>query len=384
MAKIVISENVSLDGVIQDPAGDEGFSRGGWVGRVGDRGREGAVKVLLDEVLGAEAQLLGRRSYEFLAARWPFRSGELADRLNSMPKYVVSSTLEDPKWNNTTVLQGDVVTAVSKLKQALRGEIVVAASFQLVRTLIEHDLVDEVRLMVYPVVLGAGEHLFGETSDKKPMRLVKVETVGDLAHLIYASVGNEGSVKDWHHAQPRNSTTGDSAMAAPTDQMTSFTYTTYIRAASAQVWQGLTDPAITKRYWRHKMAGPKTFRSDWKKGSTYDLAHEEVGLVVSDPGQVILESDPYRQLSYTWHSFTPEWAAEVGMDEATADAWRAEPRSKVAFDIEDVGKGVVKLTVVHDGFSPGSAVLQGISQGWPAVLSSLKTLLETGTALSAT
>ncbi|MFZ0170284.1 MAG: dihydrofolate reductase family protein [Acidimicrobiales bacterium] len=185
MGKIIISENVSLDGVIQDPVGDEGFSRGGWVGRVGDRGREGAAKVLLDEAFSAEAQLLGRRSYEFLAARWPFRSGELADRLNSMPKYVVSSTLEEPKWHNTTVLKGDVVTEVSKLKQELSGEIVIAASFQLVRTLIEHDLVDELRLMVYPVVLGAGEQLFGETSDKKPMRLVKVDTVGDVAHLIY-------------------------------------------------------------------------------------------------------------------------------------------------------------------------------------------------------
>ena len=189
MGKIVISENVSIDGVIQDPVGDEGFSRGGWVGRVGDRGREEAAKVLHDEALGAEAQLLGRRSYEFLASRWPFRSGDLADRLNSMPKYVVSSTLQDPKWNNTTVLRGDVVTEVSKLKQKLSGEIVVAASFQLVRTLIEHDLVDEMRLMVYPIVLGAGERLFGETSDQTPMRLIKTETVGDLAHLIYETIG---------------------------------------------------------------------------------------------------------------------------------------------------------------------------------------------------
>jgi dihydrofolate reductase len=187
MGRIVISENVSLDGVIQDPVGDEGFSRGGWVGRVGERGREGAAKVLLEETLGAEAQLLGRRSYEFLAARWPFRSGELADRLNSMPKYVVSSTLEHPDWNNTTVLRGDPVVEVSRLKDELSGEIVVAASFQLVRTLLEHDLVDEIRLMVYPVVLGAGERLFGETSDKKPMHLVRIETVGDLAHLIYES-----------------------------------------------------------------------------------------------------------------------------------------------------------------------------------------------------
>ena len=111
------------------------------------------------------------------------------------------------------------------------------------------------------------------------------------------------------------------------------------------------------------------------------MEHEEVGLVVSDPEQVILESDPYRRLAYTWHTVTPEWAAEVGMDEATADTWRAEPRSKVAFDIEDVGNGVVKLTVKHDGFESGSAVLQGVSDGWPAVLSSLKTVLETGAAL---
>jgi uncharacterized protein YndB with AHSA1/START domain len=165
------------------------------------------------------------------------------------------------------------------------------------------------------------------------------------------------------------------------NQMTSFTYTTYIHATPERVWHGLTDPAVTKRYWRHQRAGQKTFRSDWKKGSTWDLMHEEVGLVVSDPEQVILESDPHRRLAYTWHTFTPEWAAQVGMDEATADAWRAGPRSKVTYDIEEAGPGVVRLTVVHDGFEPGSKVLQGISDGWPAVLSSLKTLLETGSAL---
>ncbi len=186
MGKIIISDNVSLDGVIQDPAGDEGFSRGGWVGRIGDRGREAGVRVLLDETLRAEAQLLGRRTYEFLAGRWPSRSGELADRLNSMPKYVVSSTLEDPKWENTTVLAGDAVTAVSQLKPKIDGEIVIAGSFQLVRTLLEHDLIDEIRLMIYPVVVGAGERLFGETSRTKPVRLMKTQTVGDLAHLTYA------------------------------------------------------------------------------------------------------------------------------------------------------------------------------------------------------
>jgi dihydrofolate reductase len=189
MGKIIISENVSLDGVIQDPAGDEGFQRGGWVGRVGDRGREEAAQVLLEEALGTEAMLLGRRSYEFLAARWPSRTGALADRLNSKPKYVVSSTLQDPAWNNTTVLKGNVVNEVSKLKQQLAGDIVVPASFQLVRTLIEHDLIDELRLMIYPVVLGAGERLFGETSDKKPLRLISTRTVGnDLAYLTYRPV----------------------------------------------------------------------------------------------------------------------------------------------------------------------------------------------------
>ena len=178
MGTIVISENVSLDGVIEDPAGGEGFARGGWVGRVGDRGRDEAAKILLDEALGAEALLLGRHSYEFFAGRWPSRSGELADRLNSLPKYVVSATLEDPHWSNSTVLKGDVVDEVSKLKRELDGEILVYGSFRLVHMLIEHDLVDELRLMVYPVVLGAGERLFGETSDKKPMRLLDVRTVG--------------------------------------------------------------------------------------------------------------------------------------------------------------------------------------------------------------
>jgi dihydrofolate reductase len=189
MGRIVISENVSLDGVIQDPAGDEGFRLGGWVGRVGERGREEAAKVLLDEALGTEALLLGRRTYQFFAARWPSRSGELADRLNSLPKYVVSSTLEDPDWNNSTVLKGNPVDAVSKLKQELDGEIVVPASFQLVRTLLEHDLVDELRLKVYPVVLGAGERLFGETSDQKPLRRVDMRTVeGDVVFLTYEVV----------------------------------------------------------------------------------------------------------------------------------------------------------------------------------------------------
>jgi dihydrofolate reductase len=187
MGKIVVSENVTLDGVIQDPAGDEGFRAGGWVGLIKDSPQ--LSKLALDEALGAEALLLGRRSYEWFAARWPSRNGELADRLNSLPKYVVSSTLEHPAWSNSTLLKGDVLNEVSKLRQELNGEIVVPASFQLVRTLMEHDLVDELRLKIFPVVLGAGERLFGETSDKKPMRLLDTQTVeGGIACLTYQPV----------------------------------------------------------------------------------------------------------------------------------------------------------------------------------------------------
>ena len=187
MGKIIISDNLPLDGVIQDPAGGEGFRVGGWVDLIA--GRPELAKATLAEALDTEALLLGRRSYEWLAARWPSRTGALADRLNSLPKYVVSSTLEDPGWNNSAVIKGDVVTEVSKLKRELNGEIQVPASFQLTRTLVEHDLVDELRLFVYPVVLGAGERLFGQTSDKKPMRLVDAKTIGDgLVFLTYTLV----------------------------------------------------------------------------------------------------------------------------------------------------------------------------------------------------
>jgi len=187
MGRIVVSDNVSLDGVIQDPAGDEGFSRGGWAGLIKDQ--PGAGQLALDEALGAEALVLGRRSYEWMASRWPSRSGPLAERLNGMPKYVVSSTLEDPDWNNSTVLKGDAVIEVSNLKQQLNGAALVVASFQLVRALMEHDLVDELRLKVYPVVLGAGERLFGETSERKPMRLMDTQAVdGDIAFLTFEIV----------------------------------------------------------------------------------------------------------------------------------------------------------------------------------------------------
>jgi dihydrofolate reductase len=188
MGKIVVSENVSLDGVVEDPTGEEGFRHGGWFGQIKDHPE--LNQLALDDALGAQALLLGRRSYEFFAARWPSRNGELADRLNSLPKYVVSSTLESPDWNNSTVLKSEAVSEVSKLKRELDGDIVVLASFQIVHALMEDDLVDELRLKVFPVVLGAGERLFGEYSDKKPMRLVDSRTIDDgVAYHTYELVG---------------------------------------------------------------------------------------------------------------------------------------------------------------------------------------------------
>ncbi|MGH7648419.1 MAG: dihydrofolate reductase family protein [Gemmatimonadaceae bacterium] len=186
MGRIVVSENVTLDGVAQDPAGAEGFARGGWVGRIGDRGREGAARALLEEALSADAQLFGRRTYDFLAARWPSRTGALADRLNTMPKYVVSSTLSNPTWSNSTVLNGDAIAEVGRLKRKLRGSIVVSGSITLVRTLLGCDLVDELRLMVYPLVLGAGDRLFATLQAKIPMRLIDSRTLDDgLVYLTY-------------------------------------------------------------------------------------------------------------------------------------------------------------------------------------------------------
>lgn len=188
MAKIVMSgpQNISLDGVVQDPDGAEGFRLGGWFKEFGGKDLEEWMTVALDDALGAEAWLLGRRSYEYFGSRWQPRSGALADRLNSLPKYVVSSSLEDPDWNNTTVLRGDAVAEVAKLKDGLDGDIVMPASYQLARTLIEHDLVDELRLVVFPVVLGAGERFFPETIEQKPMRFVSSRTIGDsLVFLTY-------------------------------------------------------------------------------------------------------------------------------------------------------------------------------------------------------
>src|SRR5215467_213079 len=156
MGKIVISENISLDGVIEDPTGDEGSRHGGWFTQIAERDREAWAKVEFEEAAGAQALLLGRRSYEYFAERWTSRTGDWADRLRAIPKYIVSSTLKAPGWGNSTVLKGDVVTEVSSLKRRINGDIVVNASGLLNQKLMEHDLVDELRLMIYPVVLGGG------------------------------------------------------------------------------------------------------------------------------------------------------------------------------------------------------------------------------------
>jgi dihydrofolate reductase len=184
VGRIVVTEFVSLDGVMEDPGGAEDFKHGGWSFAI-SRGDEGD-KFKVDEAFSSEALLLGRVTYEGFAEAWPSREGEFADKFNTMPKYVVSSTLKEPEWNNSTVLSGDVVKEVEKLRQEQDGDIVIHGSGRLVQTLIEHDLVDELRLMVYPVVLGSGKRLFGETTDKKPLRLVDSKVVGDgVAILIY-------------------------------------------------------------------------------------------------------------------------------------------------------------------------------------------------------
>jgi len=188
VGRIVVTEFVSLDGVMEDPGGAEGYEHGGWSFQV-SRGDEGD-KFKLEELVDAEAQLLGRVTYEGFAKAWPSITDEagFAEKMNAMPKYVVSSTLTNPEWQNTTVLSGDVAEEVSKLKQEVDGNILVAGSAQLVHALIEHDLVDELRLMVYPVVLGSGKRLFGTTSEKKALRLADSKVVGDgVQILVYES-----------------------------------------------------------------------------------------------------------------------------------------------------------------------------------------------------
>lgn len=187
MGKIVVSQNVSLDGVVEDPSGEDGFRHGGWFGGFIGADWEAWAELELAEAEGAEALLMGRRSDDYFATRSPTQSGAWLDRLNALPKYVVSSTLDDPRWTNATVLKGEVIGAVSELRRQIRGEIVVYGSRPLVHALMEHDLVDELRLTVFPVALGAGKRLFGETTDKRPLRLIHAKTVGTgLAHLTYA------------------------------------------------------------------------------------------------------------------------------------------------------------------------------------------------------
>jgi len=180
--RIVVTEFVSLDGVMEAPGGGEDYKHAGWTFEI-SRGEEGD-QFKLDETLASDALLLGRVTYEGFAAAWPSRDGEFADKFNSMPKYVVSSTLENPEWNNSTVLKGDVAEEVAKLKREQDGEIVVHGSAQLVQALVDNDLVDELRLMVFPVVLGTGKRLFGDTADKKPLRLVDSKTVGDGVTIL--------------------------------------------------------------------------------------------------------------------------------------------------------------------------------------------------------
>jgi dihydrofolate reductase len=182
MGKVVVTEFVSLDGVMEDPGGSEDFEHGGWSFEL-NRGEEGD-KFKLDEALEAEALLLGRVTYEGFADAWPQREGEFADKFNNMPKYVVSSTLAEPSWNNSTVLSGDLAVEVSKLKGELDGDIVVHGSAQLAQALLDQGLVDELRLMVFPVVLGSGKRLFGATDDKKPLRLASAKTVGEGVEIL--------------------------------------------------------------------------------------------------------------------------------------------------------------------------------------------------------
>jgi dihydrofolate reductase len=184
VGRIVVTEFISLDGVIEAPGGGESFRHGGWSFEI-SRGDEGD-QFKFDETLGSDALLLGRKTYEGFAAAWPEREGEFADKFNTMPKYVVSSTLEEPEWTNTTALRGDLAEEVAKLREQHERDIVVHGSARLVQELLERDLVDELRLMVFPLVLGSGKRLFGETSDKKPLRLVDSKVVGDgVAILTY-------------------------------------------------------------------------------------------------------------------------------------------------------------------------------------------------------
>jgi dihydrofolate reductase len=182
MGRLVVTAYISLDGVVEAPSGSEEFERVGWTDGF-TRGPDGD-QFKVDETMAADAQLLGRITYEQFAAAWPSYEGEFADYFNSMPKYVVSSTLTHPAWNNTTVIDGDVVEEAGRLKQRYGRDILVHGSPQLAQALIEHDLVDALHLLVYPVIVGAGKRLFGETSETKRLRLVETRTFGDGVQLL--------------------------------------------------------------------------------------------------------------------------------------------------------------------------------------------------------
>jgi len=182
MGRIIVTEFVSLDGVMEAPGGGEDYKHAGWTFAI-SRGEEGN-EFKLKETLDSEALLLGRVTYEGFAKAWPSREGEFADKLNSMPKYVLSSTLKKADWNNSTILNGDVIEECTKLKKKLKGNIVVHGSAQLVQALSANDLIDELRLMVFPVILGAGKRLFGEMGQKKSMQLISSQTVGDGVEIL--------------------------------------------------------------------------------------------------------------------------------------------------------------------------------------------------------
>jgi dihydrofolate reductase len=182
MGRIVVSEFVSIDGVAEDPGGSEDHDRGGWAFEF-SRGEEGD-QFKLDETMGSEGLLLGRTTYEGFAEAWPSREGEFADKFNNMPKYVVSTTLSDPEWTNSTVIGGDVGAEIARLRDETDGDLVVHGSLSLVQLLLDEGLVDELRLMVFPVVLGAGKRLFGDTSAKRPLRLTDARTVGDGVQIL--------------------------------------------------------------------------------------------------------------------------------------------------------------------------------------------------------
>jgi dihydrofolate reductase len=191
MGRIVVTEFVSLDGVMEDPGGAEDYKHGGWSFEI-SRGDEGD-QFKVDETFASDALLLGRRTYEGFAEAWPQRDGEFADKFNDMPKYVVSRTLTEPEWNNSTVLAGDVDEAVAEVRGKHDGDIVVHGSAQLVQSLLERDLVDELRLMVFPVVLGSGKRLFGETGDKKRLRLTASRAVGDGVAILVFEAARDGA-----------------------------------------------------------------------------------------------------------------------------------------------------------------------------------------------